>query len=56
MGYLGERLLNVWIAAQPGLKAARVPVINVDGEPKFRKGLKMVARKAGFIDASSRTA
>ena len=55
MGYLGERLLNVWIEAQPELKVARVAVVNVDGEPKIRKGVSMLARKVGLIDATSRT-
>lgn len=54
MGYLGERLLNVWVAGRPELKVARVAVVNVDGEPKIRKGVRMLARKARLTDATRR--
>jgi hypothetical protein len=54
MGYLGERLLNVWLAGQPDLRVAREPIVNVEREPKVTKGIKMLARKAGVIDATAR--
>jgi hypothetical protein len=45
-GYLGERLLNIWIRAQGDrLQVATHKVVNTHGEPKLRKGVEMVKRK-----------
>ncbi|WP_246150341.1 DUF4422 domain-containing protein [Agromyces intestinalis] len=45
-GYLGERLLNVWVHAHSeNLHVKYLPVVNTDGEPKIAKGLRMVQRK-----------
>lgn len=56
LGYLGERLLNVWVKSRDDLKIGHVPVVNVDGEPKVRKGTKLLARKLGLIDPATRNA
>lgn len=46
IGYLGERLLNVWATANADEFAVGYrPVVNTDGEPKFRKAAGMVRRK-----------
>lgn len=44
-GFLGERLLNVFVAANPALAARTRPVINLDGENRLRKASGMVQRK-----------
>lgn len=51
-GYLGERLLNAYIAARPGpLGPAFIGVVNTEGEPVVRKAIGMARRKiAGSRD------
>lgn len=44
-GYLGERLLNVWVQGNGGLRAAVRPVVNTAGEPKVSKAIQMMRRK-----------
>lgn len=45
-GYLGERLLNVWVEAhQSDLRVRRSRIVNTEGEPKLRKGLSLITRK-----------
>lgn len=45
-GYLGERLLNVWVLAHSTeLRVRRLPVVNTDGEPKLAKAVQMIRRK-----------
>ena len=56
IGYLAERLLNVWIAGNPELKVARIPIINVDGENKIAKSINLLKRKSGLLDPHTRTA
>ncbi|MDR1852312.1 MAG: DUF4422 domain-containing protein [Propionibacteriaceae bacterium] len=48
MGYLGERLLNVWLQANPALRVRRQRVFQTEAEPLVRKGVKMLGRKLGF--------
>lgn len=43
-GYLGERLLNVWVRRSE-LSIATRPVVNTDGEPKAAKAVAMLTRK-----------
>lgn len=48
IGYLGERLLNVWARAQATLYGRSVgyaPVINTEGESKIKKGIGLINRK-----------
>jgi hypothetical protein len=45
-GYLGERLLNVWINHHAdALRVNRRRIINTEGEPIIAKGLGMIKRK-----------
>jgi len=56
VGYLGERLLNVW-ATHHGtdLRIAHRSVVNTQGEPRLRKAAGLVRRKVGAYDPVSRT-
>lgn len=45
MGYLGERLLNVWVHAHPELTVDRRKIVNTDGEPKVKKAIGLIKRK-----------
>lgn len=47
VGYLGERLFNVWLARNTALRLDRHHVHNTEGEPKFQKGVAMLKRKLG---------
>jgi len=42
-GFLGERLLNVWVKHH-NLSISEVKVVNLEGENLFKKGLDMIAR------------
>ena len=42
-GFLGERLLNVWLY-QNKLKVAEVSVVNIEGENLLKKGIDMISR------------
>lgn len=45
-GYLGERLLNVWVHAhRDSLRIRTRRIVNTDGEPKIRKGVDLIKRK-----------
>lgn len=45
-GYLGERLLNVWVASKRNeLRIGTRRIINSEGEPKVKKAMGMVRRK-----------
>lgn len=57
LGFLGERLLNVWVAANaPQVRVGTVPIVNTEGEPKLRKGFRFLERKLGLHDPAKRTA
>lgn len=45
MGFLGERLLNVWVAAHPELATTKRKIVNTDGEPKMQKAVGLLKRK-----------
>ncbi|MGF3052682.1 DUF4422 domain-containing protein [Microbacterium sp. YY-03] len=45
MGYLGERLLNVWVQAHPELRTTHRKIVNTEGEPKIEKAIKLMQRK-----------
>lgn len=46
LGFLGERLLNVWAASRArDLRIGHRKVVNTEGEPKIRKGIAMMKRK-----------
>lgn len=46
-GYLGERLLNVWaVHSSRTMRVSYRKIVNSEGEPKIRKALGMVKRKA----------
>lgn len=45
MGYLGERLLNVWVAAHSELQVNERKIVNTDGEPKLKKAIGLIKRK-----------
>lgn len=45
MGYLGERLLNVWVVAHPELSVKKRKIVNTDGEPKVQKAVGLIKRK-----------
>lgn len=47
MGYVGERLFNVWLHHNDHLRIERRRVFNTEGEPLVRKGIDMVKRKFG---------
>lgn len=47
MGYIGERLLNVWLHHHNHLRIERHRVFNTEGEPLVRKGFGMLKRKFG---------
>ncbi|TQM34097.1 uncharacterized protein DUF4422 [Microbacterium kyungheense] len=45
-GYLGERLLNVWVRANMReFRVKLLPIVNTEGEPKLTKGVNMLRRK-----------
>jgi hypothetical protein len=45
-GYLGERLLNVWVRSQSDqLSVAYRRIVNTEGEPKLQKAMGFVKRK-----------
>jgi hypothetical protein len=46
LGFVSERLLNVWIEAQgEGLRVHRQPVVNLEDEHWVRKGVRFLERK-----------
>lgn len=46
IGYLSERMLNVWVRARGDeLAVATRKIVNTQGEPKFSKGIGLVKRK-----------
>lgn len=45
LGYIGERLLNIWITAHPELKVAHRKVVNTDGERRIAKAVNLAKRK-----------
>lgn len=46
MGYLGERMLNVWVAARArDLKIGTRRVVNTEGEPRLKKAVGLLRRK-----------
>jgi hypothetical protein len=46
IGYLGERLLNVWVAARSeNLSIGTRKIVNVEGEPKISKAIGLIKRK-----------
>lgn len=48
-GFLGERLLNVWVEKNRiHLKVKYLSVVNIEGEKKFKKALNMIKRKLKF--------
>ncbi|MFC6153342.1 DUF4422 domain-containing protein [Nocardioides yefusunii] len=47
LGFLGERLLNVWIEGHPELRVLRRRVVQVGGEPVLRKAVAMLRRRWG---------
>jgi hypothetical protein len=54
MGYLGERLLNVWVAGRPELRVEHRKIVNVEGDPVVTKVAGLLARKFGFVTPSER--
>ena len=55
LGFLGERLLNVWAAHRSdALQIGYARVVNTEGEPKVQKAVRFAQRKLGMIDASTR--
>ncbi|MBR2823437.1 MAG: DUF4422 domain-containing protein [Clostridia bacterium] len=46
-GYLGERLLDVWVETK-GLRTAEVPTVTLERENWIRKGWLFLRRKAGW--------
>lgn len=57
MGFLGERLLNVWACEHADrLRIAYRKVVNTEGEPKARKAVRFAKRKLGLTDVHTRTA
>lgn len=50
IGYLAELLLNVWLVQSSNRhRILERPVVNLEGEPKFRKGLALVGRRLGLV-------
>ncbi|MDR1766906.1 MAG: DUF4422 domain-containing protein, partial [Propionibacteriaceae bacterium] len=47
IGYLGERLFNVWLRQRADLRVTHRPIHNTEREPVISKGVKMVGRKLG---------
>ncbi|CUR57643.1 putative capsular biosynthesis protein [metagenome] len=47
IGYLAERLLNVWVAAHPELRVRHHRVVHVEGEARIKKMVQMLRRKYG---------
>ena len=45
IGYLAERLLNVWVEANSSLSVHNLQVVNVEGEPLAIKALGLIRRK-----------
>lgn len=46
IGYLGERLLNVWATARADeLSVAHRKIVNTEGEPKLAKAVGLIKRK-----------
>jgi hypothetical protein len=43
-GFLAERLLNVWVKHK-NLKIKEIPIVNIEGENKFRKAIGVLSRK-----------
>ncbi len=48
MGYLGERLLNVWLRKEPHLRVRYQQVVEIEPQSILVKGTRMVGRIAGF--------
>ncbi|WP_164775141.1 DUF4422 domain-containing protein [Nocardioides pantholopis] len=47
IGYLGERLMNVWLNSQPKLRVSRQKVYEPERTPYVVAGVQMVGRMAG---------
>lgn len=48
LGYLGERLLNVWVVAQPSLVVRRQPVVEIEKRSTLTAGVRMLGRAVGY--------
>lgn len=48
MGFLGERLLNVWMVENRTLRVSVQRVRNLEGERRVAKAISLVARKSGL--------
>lgn len=55
LGFMGERLLNVWACARSSqIRIAHRGIVNTEGEPKFGKAVRFAQRKFGLSDARAR--
>ncbi len=56
IGYLAERLLNVWVMAHPELRVRHQRVVHVEGQARIKKIVRMLQRKFGSTSVETREA